>query len=401
LVQYVDWRLIFYINVPIGILGSLAALAVFPRIHPTSWPRFDVWGFVTIAYGLFALLLAFSKAQDWGWTGYRIEILIVSGLLSLATFAVIELEVDHPLVDLRVFASWPFINSLVLLAITGVVMFSTMYYVPQFLQISQGMQAFNAGLVMMPAALLLIVLMPITGQLYDRIGARWPVVIGLLLMAYSQWLMADITPGVPQSKIVLWMAIGNMGIGLAMMPITTSGIASLPSTLTDSGSAMNNVVKQVSSSVSVAIFSSLLATWQAQMLAGRGALIPNSTNSPAFNATAGKGAAGLFGLYRQLRSYVTTESYANVFAVGAVLCAAGTLLALLLRSGPPQPATAQTTPTAPSPAAAPEPETVSVPQRSRHHDELPKLTATRRNQEAAHAAAGVHLHPDKVDISSG
>jgi MFS family permease len=61
LVEYTNWRLIFYINVPVGILGAMAVLAVFPRIHPTSWPKFDFWGFLTIGYGLFALLLATSK----------------------------------------------------------------------------------------------------------------------------------------------------------------------------------------------------------------------------------------------------------------------------------------------------------------------------------------------------
>ncbi|MDT7598293.1 MAG: hypothetical protein QOK26_370, partial [Pseudonocardiales bacterium] len=83
LVEYVDWRLIFFINVPIGILGTIAALIVFPRISPTSWPKFDLWGFLTIGYGLFAFLLACSEGQDWGWTGYRIMGLFVSGTLSL------------------------------------------------------------------------------------------------------------------------------------------------------------------------------------------------------------------------------------------------------------------------------------------------------------------------------
>ena len=395
LVEYVDWRLIFYINVPIGILGSLAALAIFPRVHPTSWPRFDVWGFVTIAYGLFALLLAFSEGQDWGWDGYRIEILIVSGLLSLATFVVIELEVEHPLVDLRVFSSWPFTNSLLLLAIAGMASFSTLYYIPQFLQVTQGLQALDAGLVMMPPALVLVVLTPITGRLYDRIGARWLAVSGLLLIAYGQWLLAHITPDVPRSNIVLWLAVAYLGIGLTMMPVMTSGLAALPNALTDSGSAMNNVVRQVSSSVSVAVFTSLLAIWQAQLLADRGALIPDSVNSPAFNAAAGQGTAGLQGLYQQLQSYVATESYADIFIVVAVLCAAGAVLALLLRSGPPTPAPADAAPAAPSQVVElAEPLDVAA---SDDAGETAEQVEYRRNQQAAHAAAGVHLPADRVD----
>ena len=423
LVQYIDWRLIFYINVPIGILGTVAALAVFPRIHPTTWPKFDVWGFLTVAYGLFALLLAFSKAQKWGWTGYRVEMLIVSGLLSLALFVVIELEVEKPLINVRVFASWPFTNSLLLIAITTTGMFTTLYFIPQFLQVTQGLQALPAGLVLLPSALVLVVLMPIAGQLYDRVGARWPAVIGLLLMAYGQYLLAQLTADTPQATIVLWTSVRNLGTGLAMMPIMTAGIAALPTALTSSGSAMNNVAQRVSSSVAVAAFGGLIASQQAQLLADRGGLLGNDVNSlPQLQSAAAQGPSGLLAIYLQLQKYVVTESYANAFLVVSIMCAGGVLLALMLRSGPPQTAPTQAAPAQPAPAPAtaapvdamaapaaavsPEPAVPApapdhhrsarhlVPhgrRRSRHHYETPEETEARRYEEGAKAASGIHL----------
>jgi EmrB/QacA subfamily drug resistance transporter len=397
LVQYVDWRLIFYINVPIGILGTLAAMAVFPRIHPTTWPKFDLWGFLSVAYGLFALLLAFSKGQTWGWTGYRVEILLVSALLSLALFVVIELEVDDPLVDVRVFKSWQFTNSLILIAVTTTGMFTVLYYIPQFLQVTQGLQALDAGLVLMPSALALVVLMPVTGQLYDRIGARWPAVVGLLIMAYGQLLMAKITPAAPESTIVLWTTIRNVGTGLAMMPIMTAGIAALPTSLTSSGSAMNNVIQRVSSSVAIAVFGGLIASQQAQLMSDRGALLSNNVNTvPQLKAAASQGTMGLLGIYQQLQQYVTAETYANAFLVVGILCAGGAILALLMRSGPPQPPPAETEPATAEPALerAPAPlptRKSSEAHRPRHHHETPAETNARRAKEASHAAVGVHL----------
>jgi len=153
LVEYVDWRLIFYINVPIGILGTIAALVVFPRINPTSWPKFDLWGFVTIAYGLFAMLLAFSEGQDWGWTGYRVLILITLGVLSLALFVVIELEVAEPLLDVRIFRYWAFTNSTLLIGILMAGLMAGFFYVPLFIQEGQGLGAFATGLILLPSAL--------------------------------------------------------------------------------------------------------------------------------------------------------------------------------------------------------------------------------------------------------
>jgi len=405
LVQYVDWRLIFYINVPIGILGMVAALVVFPRIHPTSWPKFDLWGFLTIAYGLFALLLAFSKGQDWGWTGYRISILLVSAVLSLAAFVVIELEVDNPLINVRVFTYWPFVNSLLLISIATTALFTTLYYIPQFLQITQNMQALNAGLVLMPSALVMVVLMPIAGRLYDRFGARWPAAIGLLFMAYGQYLLAGLTADVPESTLVLWTTIRNVGTGLAMMPVMTAGIGALPASLTSSGSAMNNVMQRVASSVAIAVFGGMIASQQAQLLNDRGSLLTNVNDNPRLQAAAHQGTTGLLGVYQQLQKYVVTTTYANAFLVVALLCAAGALLALLLRSGPPQPAPAEKPVAAPTPAVAPEPEPVAAVvareasrepvaagrRRPRHHHETPEETEARRYRESTHAAAGVHL----------
>ena len=96
LVEYVDWRLIFFINVPVGILGAIAAVMVLPAYRGGRAGRFDVLGFLTIATGLFSLLLALTEGQDWGWTSYPTLILLTVGVLSLALFVIIELEVDAP-----------------------------------------------------------------------------------------------------------------------------------------------------------------------------------------------------------------------------------------------------------------------------------------------------------------
>ena len=335
LVEYWDWRLIFYINVPVGVLGAIAAAVVLPRIRPTNWPRFDFWGFITIAYGLFALLLATDKGQDWHWTSYPILILLVSSALSLALFVVIELEVEHPLLDLRVFRVWPYVNSLLLLGILMVGLFSTLYYIPQFLQGPQGLQALDAGLVMMPAALVMTVLMPIAGRLYDRMGPRWPAVIGIALTAYGSYLTAHITPDLPRSDLILWTLIRNVGVGLSMMPIMTAGLGALPAAQISAGSAMNNVVRQVSSSIGLAIFGGSILAQQAQLLADWGARM-NPNNSAELGAAAQKGASGLLPIYQRLVQNITTTSYANVFLAVTFMCGLGVVLAFLLRSGKPE-----------------------------------------------------------------
>ncbi|MBB6378562.1 EmrB/QacA subfamily drug resistance transporter [Pseudonocardia eucalypti] len=351
LVQYVDWRLIFYINAPVGLLGTAAALAVLPRSRPTQWPRFDLWGFVTIAYGLFALLLVTSEGQSWGWDGYRIRMLLISGVLSLATFVVIELEVDNPLIDLRVFRRWPYLNSILLMSIMMVGSFTAMYFIPQFLQNVQGLQALDAGLTMVPSALVLLVMMPVAGRLYDRFGPRWPVVIGVSVAAYASFLLAGLTPGTPRFDVIMWTCIRNFGTGLAMMSVITSGLASLAPALTASASGMNNIMQRVSSSVAVAVFSSLGVAASAQLMSDRSALLDTGAQAlPEVAAATERGPEGLMGLYQMLHRGVQTETYNNGFYIAALMSTAGILLALTLRSGPARRTTAQPT----GPAGAPE-----------------------------------------------
>ena len=179
LIEHYNWRLVFFINVPVAIVGAIAGhvtLARFPR-----GPRraFDLPGFLAIAYGVAAILLACSEGEEWGWTSYGVLILFVSGALALALFVIIELEVDHPLLDVRIFRHWAFTNSMLVLCILYVCLLSMIFYVPVFMQVGQGLTALEAGLRVLPQAMVMAVLMPIAGRLYDKIGMRWLAAPGL------------------------------------------------------------------------------------------------------------------------------------------------------------------------------------------------------------------------------
>jgi predicted MFS family arabinose efflux permease len=243
--------------------------------------------------------------------------------------------VDNPLINLRVFIGWPYANSLLLIAIAITGLFTSLFFIPQFLQNVQGLQAMDAGMVLVPSALVLVVLMPLAGQIYDKFGPRYPVAIGMAIIAYGSYLLAGMTPTTPRVDIDIWTCIRNVGTGLAMMPIIASGISSLPLALTSSGTGMNNVVRQVASSVAVAVFGSLDASAGAELMADRSALLGSGAHTlPTVGAAIQQGPSGMLSMYQALRLRVLTEIYANGFYVVAIMCAGGAALALLLRSGP-------------------------------------------------------------------
>jgi EmrB/QacA subfamily drug resistance transporter len=344
LVEYVDWRLIFFINVPVGILGMAAAALVLPEFPRRIGQRFDVLGFITIAGGLFALLLALSEGQSWGWDSYRILGLITFSVLSLALFVVIELEVSDPLLDVRVFQYWSFTNSLLLITILSIGLFSVVFYVPLFLQQVQGLGAFESGLILLPQAVVMGVLMPIAGRIYDRIGPRWLACIGLTIVAGSTYALHTMTVDTSREQLMWLLVVRAVGLGIAMMPIMTGGVAVVPASQLSGASAFNNVVLRTSAALGLAVLTAIWTAQQAQQLAERAALMPADTATPDL----GPGApawAGPYAVYRLTQLQVFVAALDNVFLIIAGLSALGALGALLLRSGPvraPSPSTGQT-----------------------------------------------------------
>jgi EmrB/QacA subfamily drug resistance transporter len=379
LVEYVDWRLIFYINVPVGIIGAVAAALVLPKFPGVSRRRFDLLGFITIAGGLFALLLALSEGESWGWSSYRVLGLITISVLSLALFVVIELEVSDPLLDVRVFRYWAFTNSLLLISVLMVGLFGVLFYVPLFLQQVQGFGALDAGITLLPQALVMAVLMPFAGRLYDRIGPRWPATIGVTIVAIATYLMHNLTIDTSREQLIWWLMLRAVGLGIGMMPIMTGGLAAVPPAEVNAASAFNNVAQRTAAALGVAVLTSVFITQSAEQLAGRAALLPAGTPIPHLGGANVPDWLNVYAIYRQTQSLVFAGALDNLLLIAAGLSAVAVLGALLLRSGPAP--TAPTAVVAPQPTRAPEApvDGDSVPDGETNGDLVPSGMASDRN----------------------
>jgi hypothetical protein len=225
---------------------------------------------------------------------------------------------------------------MLLVAVGTANLFCGLYFIPQFLQNIQGMQALDSGLVLLPASLALMALMPVAGRLYDRIGARWPTGIGLGMVAYGSYRLGHLTVDTPRHFIELNMAVRNAGIGLFMMPNMTAGLATLPGDLNRAGGTTNSVMRQASASISIAVFASLTQSTAQQLLPARAELYAGGAEAlPSVAHAAAHGAPGLAPLYVELGHRITTQTFADCFYLVALLTAAGALLGLTHRSGRP------------------------------------------------------------------
>jgi EmrB/QacA subfamily drug resistance transporter len=337
LVEHFSWRTIFFINVPVGIVGTIAGIFVLTSFAAERDKPFDLPGFLCIGSALVALLLAIEEGDDWEWNSYPIVMLFLLAAILLALFVVIELAVEHPLLDLRMFRTRTFVVSLVLIVAMMVGMFVVTLYVPLFLQNIQGLNALNAGLDLLPQALVMGVTMPIGGQLYDRFGARGPAIVGLLLVGTGMMLLSQITPDIPRSSLILGMCVMSAGMGLGMMPAMTGGVSALPARYSEMGSAMNTLVQRLASSIGLALFTVMSTHDRDQLTIDRSGLMAGSGTN-AYSGIEQYGQQGqleLYQLWQQMQADVQASAYGSVFIIAGILAFAGAVLAFLLPSGRP------------------------------------------------------------------
>jgi EmrB/QacA subfamily drug resistance transporter len=338
LVEYLDWRLIFFINIPVGLLGAVLALLVLPPLAGVRAGPFDFWGFLTVSSACFALLLGLSEGQLWGWTSYPILVLLAGSINLLGLFVIIELQVEHPLLDVRVFRLWQFTNSLLLITALSVGLFAVLFYIPLFLQEGQYRTPLNTGWLMLPEAVAMAAAMMVGGKLYDQVGPRLPSLLGLVLAAWGTYLLCGITADMTAGEVIIWTSIRGAGNGLAVMTVMTAGLAVVPASQVNQASAINNAVQRIAAALGLAVLTSFASTRQAQFMFDRSALMhPSGADAhPRVAEMLSEGQTGLIPLWQELRVQVFAQAYSNVFLVIAAITALGALLALMLKNSPPE-----------------------------------------------------------------
>jgi len=259
IIEKMDWRMIFNVNVPIGVIGVVLAGILLKDSDKKPSKSFDIIGFLSIAIGLISVLYVLGEGSSIDWSNVENPVLMTLGILSLILFVVNELTHTNPLLDLRVLKLFDFSISLVINSVLTLALMGSAYILPIFLQNVRGYTPIEAGLIMLPSALVMGVLMPVSGSLFDKFGAKPLVIPGLIILGITSYELAN-TINMNSSKeyIILITSIRGIGLGLAMMPISTVGMNAVKKELVARASALNNTVRQVTAALSVTIMSTLM-----------------------------------------------------------------------------------------------------------------------------------------------
>ena len=259
--QHVGWSWIFFINVPIGILGIAAARAFIDESRDTSHEqRLDLPGLVASAVGFFALTYALIEANTYGWTSGRILTLFSLAAVALVAFVVLEHRQRLPMLDLTLFRNPSFAGANTAMLLVGLAMFGVFFFVSLYLQNILRYSATEAGATFLPMTLLIILVAPQVGRLSDRFGPRWFVAAGLALVAIALLLFSRLDVDSDFWTALPGLLVGGVGMGMAMTTMTAAAMGSVPVDKAGVGSAVINSMRQVGGSLGIAVMGAILAT---------------------------------------------------------------------------------------------------------------------------------------------
>ncbi|KAB2341266.1 MFS transporter [Actinomadura rudentiformis] len=312
LVSTLDWRWIFFVNLPIGILVLAMAVPILPANARTVRHRFDLAGVVLASAALFCLTFALTEGQKYDWNGWIRGLFGASAVL-LAVFLLHQRgkQDSEPLVPFalfkdRNFSVLNFVGATVSIGMVGMFLPMTIY-----LQSVESFSALEAGLVMAPSSVVSMFLAPVAGRLSDKIGGRFILMGGLTLYAIGTfWVLSVADVDTPWTSFMAPFVVCGIGVGGVFAPMATEATRNVPPRLAGAAAGVNNTVRQVGSvlgSAAVgAVLQNQLATALKDQAAERSAALPPGARAPFVDgfAQAAKGGlevgAGQHGAPRQL-----------------------------------------------------------------------------------------------------
>jgi EmrB/QacA subfamily drug resistance transporter len=258
-VQDFTWRLIFYVNVPIGIAGFVAAARFLRESHRTARLRLDIIGLLTGVPAVVALMYAVDRSTDLGWGSALVVSLLAASAALMGVFVLRQLRAREPLLQLSLFRDRTFSWAMALSFVVVTAMFGTMLLLPLYLQEVHGYDAIETGLLLLPQAAMAAVSMPLGGFLTDRIGPKWVVATGMILLTLGSVVLAQIHYDSSNWLVIGSLMLRGFAMGFAMMPTMSAALARVPRRYASRASSITNTLQRLSSSVGIAILVTVLA----------------------------------------------------------------------------------------------------------------------------------------------
>ena len=350
------WRWIFYINLPVGLLAMFLAYRMvedppFLKRLSRSGVRIDYLGIALLSLGIGALQILLDKGQEEDWFGSRfIVTLACVAAVCLVSLVVWEWRHKEPIIDVHLFKYFSFATANLMMFMLGVIFFSSLVMMPQFLQTLLGYTAQSAGLVLSASGALLLFEMPFVGQLTTKVPAKYIVAFGWLALAVAMYYSTVHLDLLMSFRSAMWLRVAqSAGLGFLFVPITLIAYAGIPAERGNSVSGMVNFMRNIGSSVGTSMVTTLLAR-RAQFhqsvlsyhttgfdpalqnqVAGLSRVLVHAGISAADARTHAYGM-----IYQELQGQAQTLAYIDTYKVLAIGASIMFLLAFIVRRNDPR-----------------------------------------------------------------
>jgi EmrB/QacA subfamily drug resistance transporter len=260
--EHIDWSWIFFVNVPIGVLGFVVSALVIGESRDTSAEqRLDIPGLVASGVALFALTFALIEANAYGWGDPVILGLFALSAVSLAAFVWLELHQRSPMLDLSLFRSSTFAGANVVALLVTLAMFGVFFFMSIYMQNVLGYSATKTGAAFLPMTILIILIAPIAGKSSDRIGSRALMTAGMLCLSASLVLFSRLGLDSTFWDIFPGLVVGGFGMALVMTPMTAAALGAVPVEKSGVGSGVLNTFRQVGGALGIAVMGAIVASY--------------------------------------------------------------------------------------------------------------------------------------------
>ena len=257
LLVHFDWHALFLTMLPIVAITMIIAFLYLKNVTDLRKPKIDILSIVMSSVGFGAFLYGFSIASEQGWTSAIVLGSIGVGILVIGLFVWRQLVLDVPMLEFRVFKFRMFTLAISITMMVLVSLIGAETLLPLFMQDALGFSPLKSGLMLLPGAIVIGIMSPITGRLFDRYGAKWLALGGLGIVTVTTFLFTNLSPETTFTYLTVVYAIRMFGLALTLMPVMTSALNQLPPKWYSHGSALANTLQQISAAMGTALLVTL------------------------------------------------------------------------------------------------------------------------------------------------
>jgi len=268
LISWVDWRFVFYVNVPIGIIGYLAAQIVLPADKDKKEVSFDFKGSILFTIGLIGILFAVNNGNNFGWVSPTILISLILGIVLLVVFCLIELRVENPLIDFGIYRNRVFMLGNISAFLNFTATFANAILMPFYLQDVLHYSTSGVGLMMAFLPVCMAIIAPISGYASDKFGPLWFTTGGLALNTVGLLYLLSVTTHSTFWQIVPSLILVGVGTGMFQPPNNSSVMSSVRKDQIGIVNGLNALVRSMGMMLGASLSVLLLENRQAAMLSG-------------------------------------------------------------------------------------------------------------------------------------